>query len=201
MYTDYDKWFDEYKPVENHIDNNASFDGCMFETYGEELRHILATDSYKVWTLLEDDYGNQCVTNGYHIVNRLGYFITEKPWEEGQDFNIYDSDTIELYERRDKRQKEGYTPETKITVKPTNEPNERNVSAFGGQEVRLAYSPDDYSYVLLWNEPDEDADADERLWGPERYNDVQEAVNAAHFCGAIIMSDDIAIWSQDEDED
>ena len=26
-----------YKPVKNHIDNNASFSGYMFETFNEEL--------------------------------------------------------------------------------------------------------------------------------------------------------------------
>ena len=30
----------DYKPVKNHIDNNASYDGFMFETYGAELEIV-----------------------------------------------------------------------------------------------------------------------------------------------------------------
>ena len=45
---DYDKWFDTYKPIPNHIDTNASFSdgeyGYMFETYGDELKFIQEAD-------------------------------------------------------------------------------------------------------------------------------------------------------------
>ena len=32
---DYDVWLETYRPILNHIDSNASFDGMMFETYGD----------------------------------------------------------------------------------------------------------------------------------------------------------------------
>ena len=71
----------DYKPVKNHIDNNASYDGFMFETYGAELEAV--QKAYKnnpdtVWTVIGDS-GNVDVTSGFHLVNRLGYIITEVP--------------------------------------------------------------------------------------------------------------------------
>ena len=39
-----EEWFETYKPIPNHIDENASFNdgehGYMFETYGEEVEFV-----------------------------------------------------------------------------------------------------------------------------------------------------------------
>ena len=77
----WDTFIQQYKPVKNHIDNNASYDGLMFETYGTELDEV--QKAYKnnpetVWTVMADT-GNIDITSGFHIVNRLGYIITEVP--------------------------------------------------------------------------------------------------------------------------
>ena len=79
-------WEAKYRPIENHIDKGND----KFETYGEELefvRSIHATEPNRVWTLIEGDSGNLWITNGYHFVNRLNYFITEVPFE-GSDVEI-----------------------------------------------------------------------------------------------------------------
>lgn len=66
--------------VKNHLDNNAGLDGCMFETYGEEMDYIQSlADSKKVWTYIEGDDDLYFVT-GLHRVNRLGYFVTTEPY-------------------------------------------------------------------------------------------------------------------------
>ena len=89
--------FDEYKPVKNHINKNASFDGCMFETYGSELKHVYKigkkTEWRNVWTIIDGDSGDLYTIAGFHFVNRIGYLITEDPWE---------SDTIE-FDKEDRR--------------------------------------------------------------------------------------------------
>lgn len=86
--------FDElFNPQQNHIDTNAGWSGQLYETFGPELDYVLsfANDFNKqkrVWTLLEVD-GKQYVSAGYHMVNRMGYFITEKPWSTGtEEFEI-----------------------------------------------------------------------------------------------------------------
>lgn len=84
-----EKWFEEYKPVPNHFDPNASWHdgehGYMFETYGEEQDYIYAHDYKHVWTYMDVDNGSALVA-GRHFVNRIGYFITEKPWESGEEY-------------------------------------------------------------------------------------------------------------------
>ena len=74
-----DEWFDTYKPILNHIDTNASFDGHMFETYGDEVDFVKAQDENRIWMYGDGDDGGSYIWNGWHIVNRIGYFITEIP--------------------------------------------------------------------------------------------------------------------------
>ena len=82
-----DAWDVKYQPIKNHITKNGD---DKFETYGEELefvRTINSTEPNRVWTLIEGDSGNLWITNGYHFVNRLNYFITKVPFE-GSDVEI-----------------------------------------------------------------------------------------------------------------
>lgn len=85
-------WTEEFKPIINHFDNNASYNGCMFETYGDEeayVKRINAENPLRVWTVLDCD-GETIVGQGYHHVNRLGYLITEKGAEPDTDYDIND---------------------------------------------------------------------------------------------------------------
>ena len=82
-----DEWYTKYKPVANHIDPDASWsdgdNGLMFETYGEEVQYVLSqVDNNTVWTYMDSDNGGTCVVAGYYLVNRIGYFVTEVPWED-----------------------------------------------------------------------------------------------------------------------
>lgn len=78
----HEEWEEEYVPVKNHLDDNASFDGCMFETYDEEFVEVLRNaDDKRVWTYVEGDEGLYIIP-GLHFVNRLGYLITEKPYTD-----------------------------------------------------------------------------------------------------------------------
>jgi hypothetical protein len=76
---DLDTWFDTYKPIKNHLDENSSFDGHMFETYGDEVEFVKAQDENRIWMYGDGDDGEGHIWNGWHIVNRIGYFITEVP--------------------------------------------------------------------------------------------------------------------------
>ena len=80
----------QFTCVPNHIDKDASCDGLMFETYGQELSYILDVVNScpnKVWTCMDADDGIYIVS-GYHVVNRIGYFITEEPFAESIEFKI-----------------------------------------------------------------------------------------------------------------
>jgi hypothetical protein len=50
-----DEFFARFKPVRNHIDPSGGFDGCLFETFGEELAHVQAQDRRLVWIILDCD--------------------------------------------------------------------------------------------------------------------------------------------------
>ncbi len=76
---DFDEWFDTYKPIPNNIDKNASFDGHMFETYGDEVAFVKKADPNHIWTYGDGDDGGSYIWNGWSFVNRIGYFITEVP--------------------------------------------------------------------------------------------------------------------------
>ena len=77
------KRFDrDFQFVKNHIDNNASFDGCAFETYGEELAFVKTmVDQNRVMTIVDADNDRTAVLPGFRLVNRINYLITEKPIE------------------------------------------------------------------------------------------------------------------------
>jgi len=97
--------FDElFELVPNHIEDNASFDGNMFETFGEEVQHVLEMAKLnRVVTIIETDGEpdfdyekamdegletplDMAYVSGMHFVNRIGYFITKEPITE--DFEV-----------------------------------------------------------------------------------------------------------------
>ena len=87
-----DEFYNSFNCVKNHLDGNASFDGCMFETYGAELLHIqelCKSDVMKqtVWTIIEVE-GKMFYVSGFHFVNRFGYLVTEEPVKDGLEIEV-----------------------------------------------------------------------------------------------------------------
>jgi len=70
----YEKWEEKYKPITNPFTKDTQ----IFETYGEEYDFIKKTDPKKIWTLVDGDVGTYII-DGWHYVNRIGYFVTEVP--------------------------------------------------------------------------------------------------------------------------
>ena len=86
-----DQFYERFNPIKNHIDLNAAFDGCMFETYGKELDYIkgLIDDGGKasVWTI-EEVEGKMYFVSGWHFVNRFGYIVTNEPVPENEEYEV-----------------------------------------------------------------------------------------------------------------
>ncbi len=83
----FEQWNSTYKPLVNHLDSNASFQdehgvGIMFETFGEELEFVRTQDKRNIWTLVDGDDDSVIVCAGYWLTNRIGYFVTENPWQD-----------------------------------------------------------------------------------------------------------------------
>ena len=80
-----EEWFDTFKPLPNHLDENAQFtdgdQGYLFETYGKELDFVKAQEPNRIWTHCEDDSGNTYISQGMRIVVRIGYFVTTVPFD------------------------------------------------------------------------------------------------------------------------
>ena len=83
--------FDEvFKPQQNHLDDNASFNGWMYETYGEEVEYVfnLAKTTKKVWTIIEGDNDTMFYVAGFHYVNRLGFIVCEVEYAEEMEIQL-----------------------------------------------------------------------------------------------------------------
>ena len=84
-YQGWDSWADKFKPIKNHLVIDP--DEKMFETYGDEVEFVVNYDPKYVWTNLQGDESD-LICAGYHFVNRLGYYITEVPWEDEDDYAL-----------------------------------------------------------------------------------------------------------------
>ena len=95
-----DAWEEKYQPIKNTFTQkqDGEFVEDKFETYGEELEYVLTianSEPARVWTLVEGDDGNLHIVSGYHMVNRLNYFVTKNPSEseyEEVPYHIYEDD-------------------------------------------------------------------------------------------------------------
>ena len=75
------EWSKKYRPIKNHL---VEDDTTSFETYGDELDYVCQQPNSTVWTELEGDEGVYIVA-GYHLANRIQYYITEIPWTDDED--------------------------------------------------------------------------------------------------------------------
>ena len=73
---------EDFKPINNKFRPEEQ----MFETFGKELEFVKDQPENKVWTLMDDDDGNLVITTGFHVVNRVGYYVTEIPWNREMTF-------------------------------------------------------------------------------------------------------------------
>ena len=97
-----EEWFDQFQPIPNHLDDNASFQtedgiGYMFETYDEELRFVQSQEPNRIWTYCDGDNSGTYIFQGMRIVNMIGYFVTTVPFDGSKDYQIQINDE-DLYE-------------------------------------------------------------------------------------------------------
>jgi hypothetical protein len=75
----YDYWVDNFQPMPNHLVDDG--DTLHYETYGEEVEYVKLQDNKHIWTEVDGDSGTYIVA-GWHFVNRINYYITNKPWDD-----------------------------------------------------------------------------------------------------------------------
>ncbi len=98
--------FDALMPMmqPNHLDpKGASYDGCMYETYGTELIYVKAVAEAqpgRVHTIIEGDEGGEYLVWGYHYVNRIGYLVSFAPIADFGEAIIDDGEPEEVMSAR-----------------------------------------------------------------------------------------------------
>lgn len=90
-----EQWETKYQPVIN-ASEQSSWNGTMFETYGDDYATVLTVaekEPRRVWTWVDGD-GGTFIVNGFRLVNRIGYFITEKEWNVGDHIEVQTDDEV-----------------------------------------------------------------------------------------------------------
>lgn len=82
-----EEWEKAFKPIENHISGDRGWNGLVFETYGDDLQFVVAQPQNRIWTWVDTDEGS-VILSGYHLVNRIGYFVTEKEWSTDHEVPV-----------------------------------------------------------------------------------------------------------------
>jgi hypothetical protein len=92
------EWFTQFKPIINPLGRRASFDGTMYETYGDQVELVRRTVPSQIWTLKTTEDGDtEYISAGWSTVNRIGYFMTENSWVDRDIEVVIDADE-HLYE-------------------------------------------------------------------------------------------------------
>jgi hypothetical protein len=79
---------EQFKFMVNNYDENASFDGLMFETYGDEVEYVKSKPENRIWMYGQGDDGGLYIWSGWGFVNRIGYFISEQPVPDNTTIQI-----------------------------------------------------------------------------------------------------------------
>lgn len=83
-YQGWDAWAEKFRPIKNHLDKYGHGENLMFETYDAEYEFVKEQDPRYVWTYVNGDMCDLLVA-GMHFVNRMGYYVTEVPWDNDYD--------------------------------------------------------------------------------------------------------------------
>lgn len=90
---DYDDWEKQFGPLVSNPFCNE-YHCTTFETYGQELafvQDVYDSGVFGVWTLMDDDNGNTCISEGMATVNRIAYLITRHTYPTDTFFFIRDN--------------------------------------------------------------------------------------------------------------
>ncbi len=97
MIISYDEWKEKYIPCYNKLTLDGPYENQMFETYGEALDFVKESDNELIWTLIDGENNNSWIIPGFHIVDRIGYFICQIAWTN-EDIIVNDNELIAVNE-------------------------------------------------------------------------------------------------------
>ena len=82
-----EEWDDEFIPIME----GESYKDFHPKIVNDDEKLILekALLEDRVWTLVEDDYNDLVLLNGLHVVNRIDVYITQKPYNRNELYEVY----------------------------------------------------------------------------------------------------------------
>lgn len=144
-----DEWWSQYNPIKNHFTTrNGSWDDCCFETFGDELAYIEKQVKEKplhVWTLLDGGV----IICGFHIVNRLGYFVTENPYPPKDIIEVNSEESDEMEDEEDDKK----TKKKKWKMPKWMEWYRPYIQNTGGNTIEDLYNDDGTNSNVFNNAP------------------------------------------------
>jgi hypothetical protein len=85
----FDDFIEEFQPITSPNCDEFYWDGFLFEELPENNK-----DENFVFTLLDCDEG-QMIVSGQHLINAVGYFVTNIPWTDYVEFLGFEYSEIE----------------------------------------------------------------------------------------------------------
>jgi hypothetical protein len=79
---------EQFRFILNTYDIDASLDGLMYETYGDEVEFIKSQPENRIWMYGDGDDGGTYIWSGWGFVNRIGYLLSEKPVPDNTTIQI-----------------------------------------------------------------------------------------------------------------
>ncbi|MCX6165165.1 MAG: hypothetical protein NTU73_09975 [Ignavibacteriae bacterium] len=80
----FDRFVKKYRPIKNFVCPTDNYDGYFFDTMATEMAVVKMYNPKYIFTLMECE-GKTFLSAGIHFVNRLGYFIVGKKWENKEE--------------------------------------------------------------------------------------------------------------------
>lgn len=82
-----EEWDDEFIPIME----GESYKDFHPKIVNDDEKLILekALLEDRVWTLVEDDDNDLVLLNGLHVVNRIDVYITQKPYNRNELYEVY----------------------------------------------------------------------------------------------------------------
>ena len=81
----YEDWEEQYQPIMKG-ESLKDFHPKILENKKDQNTLAKAVKENKVWTLVDTDEG-LVIMSGFHFVNRIDVYITEKPFKEEIEIN------------------------------------------------------------------------------------------------------------------
>jgi hypothetical protein len=88
-YPDFDDFEHRYSLRQNPYDPSAGLGGTLFAATGTEWETISKSPRATIWTLIESE-DIWWISPGIHIVNRLGYLLTNEERTEAEPDYLYE---------------------------------------------------------------------------------------------------------------